>query len=65
MKKTLINAFKHNLMQFRWGRKMIGGKFYYLWPLGLPINPFWSDTLVTSCQTIIIKTEEYNEKAGR
>lgn len=59
MKRLIIKFFKFELMQFKWGRKFIGGKFYYLHPGGLSMAEFWSDQLITSCQTIILKTEEY------
>jgi len=59
LKRVFIRCFRYDLMQCRWGRKLIGGKFYHLWPEGLVMNSFWSDTLITSCQTYVLKTEEY------
>jgi hypothetical protein len=63
MKKLIIRFFRFQIMQYKWGRKFIGGKFYLLYPRGLQMADFWSDEIITSCQTIILKTEEYkNEK---
>lgn len=64
IRRVIIRLFKADLMQVRWGRKLIGGKFYKLWPEGLQMGAFWSDTLITNCQTIILK-EEFHEKAQK
>jgi hypothetical protein len=46
-------------MQFRFGRKYIGGKFYLIMPRGLGMGPFWSQQEITSCQSITLEEEEY------
>jgi hypothetical protein len=58
IKKIMIKLFHFELMQRRWGRKWIGGNFYYVHP-NLPMAPFWSDTLITSCQAKFIAEEKY------
>jgi hypothetical protein len=50
---------KFYIIQFKIGRKLIGGMFYYIRPVGLSIAPFWSDQLVKSCQSVIEKVEIY------
>jgi len=49
---------KFELMQFRWYRKWKGGSYYliYNW---LPMFPFWSDKLITSCGSRAIKEEHW------
>ena len=59
MKKLIIKLFHFELMQHKWGRKYIGGTFYRIYPMGLQMNDFWSDTEITSCQSITLKTETY------
>jgi len=55
----LYLLFPHKLMQFKWGRKMIGGKFYYM-QTALPMYPYWSRVKFTSCQAVCLK-EEYHD----
>jgi len=59
MKKFIIKLFHFELMQRSWGRKYIGGKFYFICPSGLPMANFWSDTEIKSCQSYTLTTEEY------
>jgi hypothetical protein len=51
--------FSYELMQYRWGRKWLKGKFYKIYPVRLPMAIFWSDTEITSCGSVVIETEEY------
>lgn len=60
MKKLIIYLFRFELMQFRLGRKLIKGHFYHINPQGLPIADFWSDQLITSCQSKVLETEYYS-----
>jgi hypothetical protein len=52
-------VFRFDLMQRCWGRKWLKGKFYRIDPVGLSMGTFWSDKIITSCQSKIIDTEEY------
>lgn len=47
------------LIQYKWYRKYKGGIYHYVFPIQLMIAPFWSDKLITSCQTKLLKTETY------
>lgn len=58
MKKYIIKLFKYELMQYDFGRRYIGGKFYYM-DTALPMAPFWTDTPFTNCQAQILLTAEY------
>lgn len=58
MKKLIIKYFRHDLIQFEFGRKWIGGTFYLILT-GLPMMPFWSDKEITSCQSRTIGKETY------
>jgi hypothetical protein len=49
---------KFHLMQYKWYRKWKGGSYYLIWNW-LPMNAFWSDTLITSCGGRAIKEEHY------
>jgi hypothetical protein len=49
---------KFRLMQFKWYRKWKGGTYYFIWNW-LPINPFWSENLITSCGGRAIETETW------
>lgn len=46
-------------MQYKFGRKFLKGTFYYTNVTGLSMAPFWSDTIITSCQARIEETETY------
>lgn len=59
MRKAIIYLFYYELMQRKWGRKYIGGKFYLIDPRGLSMAPFWSDEIIKSCQSIVLEIEEY------
>lgn len=59
IKRLFMNFFGFELIQYEFGRKWIGGKFYYVDVRGLIMTPFWSYTCITSCQAIILKSEEY------
>ncbi len=60
--KTLIHqTFKFIAMQYRIGRRIMRGKFYLVQP-NLPIGPFWTNSIITSCQTRILKSEHYTPK---
>ncbi len=48
---------KFSITQYRWGRKMFGGKWYFIYPRGLSMGFFWSDEEITSCQSETVKTE--------
>lgn len=61
MKKWIIKMFGFQLMQRKWGRKYIGGKFYYIHPAGLSMADFWSDTEIRSCQSRTLMIENYEE----
>ena len=50
---------KFYLMQYKWYRKYKGGTYYYVFPIQLMVAPFWSDELITSCQTKLLKTETW------
>ena len=60
MIKNLIKflGLKFEITQYKFGRKLFGGEYYliYNW---LPMLPFWSDELITSCGGRAIKTEKY------
>ena len=51
-------------MQRKWGRKYIGGAFYYIYPMGLQMGNFWSDKEITSCQSKTLNVEIYNVQPG-
>jgi hypothetical protein len=53
-----------HLMQYKWYRKWKGGTYYliYNW---LPMIPFWSDKLITSCGGKAIKIEHYEKRTKR
>lgn len=61
MKQIIKKYFYFELMQYRWGRKWFGGVYWYLFPLQLGIAPFWSDDLITSCNTQVLKIETYKK----
>ena len=50
---------KFNVTQYRWGRKLYRGTWYYIDPKGLSMAPFWSDTEITSCQSQTLGIERY------
>jgi hypothetical protein len=58
----LINLFdlEFSLIQYKFYRKWKGGTFYLIWNW-LPMNPFWSRKLITSCGGRAIKTEIYKK----
>lgn len=68
MKKNRINTVlcfvfeflgcKFRVTQYRWGRKLYGGKWYLIYPRGLSMANFWSDIIITSCQSEIINMED-------
>ena len=51
---------KHYLIQYKFFRKLYKGTYYKVFPIQLMIAPFWSDTLITSCQTKLLETEIFN-----
>jgi hypothetical protein len=53
----MINYLKFVLMQYNWGRKLLKGKFYKVFPWMLSMPSFWSDQLITSCNTKLLKVE--------
>ncbi len=59
--RTLIDfvGLKFEVTQYKWGRKLFKGKWYYIFPRGLSMSLFWSDQEITSCQSETITTEEY------
>jgi hypothetical protein len=59
--KSILTFFnlKFNATQYKWGRKLFGGKWYYIHPRGLQMACFWSDTEIKSCQSVTLETEEY------
>jgi len=65
MKKTIIKLIKfldldHELTQYEFYRKYKGGTFYYQ-KFNLPMFPYWSDKIITSCQGRIIEKESYKD----
>lgn len=58
MKKLIIKHFSFELMQRKWGRKFIGGKFYYM-GTGLSMAPFWTHIHFSNCQSVILDVEYY------
>lgn len=60
MRKLIIKIFHFNLMQHRWGRKYIGGKFYYL-QTDDSMPAFWFDTEFSECESFCIQKETYPE----
>lgn len=52
-------GLKHAIVQYKWGRWLYGGSWYLIWNW-LPMNAFWSDTLITSCGGRAIKCEFYH-----
>jgi hypothetical protein len=61
MKKLIIKLFGFELMQYKWGRKYIGGTFFQIYTVGTPLTQqiFWSDVEITSCQSRTLKIENY------
>ena len=59
--KIIITVFglKFNVIQYKWGRKLFGGKYYLISTIQLGMAPFWSDKEITSCQSKTLKTENY------
>ena len=55
---TFLNL-KFNVTQYRWGRKLYKGTWYYIDPRGLSMCSFWSDTEITSCQSQTLGIERY------
>lgn len=49
---------KFRLMQFKWYRRWKGGSYYLIYN-HLPMLPFWSDRLITSCGGRAIEEEHY------
>jgi hypothetical protein len=58
-KRIMVRFFRFELMQRQWGRKWMGGTFYLIDPQGLQMGPFWSDQIITSCQSKVISEEAY------
>lgn len=52
-------GLKFEATQYRWGRKLFAGKWYYSHPQGLPMAAFWTEQEITSCQSITLDTEEW------
>lgn len=50
---------KFYIIQYKWGRKLYGGIYYYINPIGLSMSPFWSEKMITSCQSRVEAIEEY------
>lgn len=46
------------LTQYQWGRRLYGGIYYLINPVGLPMAPFWSERVITSCQSRVEKVEK-------
>lgn len=59
MKKFLVRIFRYELMQYRWGRRYIGGTFYQISTIQLGLAPFWSDEEITACQSKTLAVESY------
>lgn len=55
-----MSNLKFELIQYRIFRKFFGGS-YYLISNWLPMLPFWSDTLITSCGGKALKEEHYDK----
>jgi hypothetical protein len=58
IKTKIKKSIEFELIQYKWYRKWKGGTYYliYNW---LPMTPFWSKELITSCGGRSIKTENY------
>ena len=56
----LVNVFdlEFLLIQYKFYRKWKGGTYYLIWNW-LPMYPFWSKELITSCGGRAIKIENY------
>ena len=52
-------GLKFEITQYRCGRKLFGGKYYYIFPKGLIMGCFWSDQQITSCLSETLEIEEY------
>jgi hypothetical protein len=53
-------AIKFHLIQYKFGRKLYKGTYYYIYNW-LPMNCFWSDKLITSCGGRALKIETYEK----
>ena len=51
---------RFRLYQYKFWRKLFRGYYYYINPKGLPMNSFWSNMKITSCQSVIEKVEYYD-----
>lgn len=51
-------GLKFRVTQCQCGRKLYGGTWYFCHP-NIMMCPFWSDTIITSCQAKLLKTEHY------
>lgn len=52
-------GLKFAVTQYKWGRKLYGGSWYLIWNW-LPMNAFWSETMITSCGGRAVKCEFYH-----
>ena len=59
MKRLFTKLFKFQLLQFKRTRRWMRGTFYLIRPKGLAMAPFWSDTIITSCQSTVEATESW------
>lgn len=59
MKRLIIKLFHFELMQKKWGRKWMKGTYYQIFTPQLMMAPFWSDEIITSCQSKLLETESY------
>ena len=62
--KLLINilislGFRYDLIQYRYFRKRIKGKYYKIHPIQLGISSYWTETYPSSTQTYILDTEHH------
>jgi hypothetical protein len=55
----VLHCARFEVMQTKFGRRLIGGKFYYIDASPLRMAPFWSDEPILSCGCKIIKTERW------
>jgi len=55
----LYTPIQFEVTQYRWGRKIFKGKYYYIIPLGNPSDSYWGEKERVSDQFVSKKTEEY------
>lgn len=54
-----IFNYEWNIIQYKWGRKLIGGNFYLIFVDQFYTLPFWSQLHWKQYGSIILKIENY------